>query len=64
MVLHIFVVHMPNFEENERIFEVAVNEQAFYRAKQEQERVREKEIRINLIMLAHGGEGKRENLHY
>ena len=60
MLLHIFVFHRPNFEENGRIFEVVMNEQAFYRAKREEERerVREKEIRINLKMLPHWGGGR------
>jgi len=38
MVLHIFVIHRPKFEENGRVFELAMNQQAFYREKQEEER--------------------------
>jgi len=32
-LLHIIVIHRPNFEENGRISEVAMNGQAFYGAK-------------------------------
>jgi len=61
MVLHIFVIHRPNLEENERIFEVSINRQAFSIAKREGERRREKEIEINLKMIPHVGKGgKRE----
>lgn len=63
-ILHIFVIHRPNFEESGRIFEVVMNGQAFYKAKR-RDRWREKEIRINLKMIPHiGGErGKRKNPH-
>ena len=50
IVLHIFIVYWPNFEENERIFEVAMNGQAFYREKRE-EIEEEKEIGINMRMM-------------
>jgi len=58
MVLHIFMIHRPKFEENGKIFEFTMNEQALYRAKREEERVREKEIRINVKMLTWGGGGE------
>jgi len=38
MILHIFMIHRPNFEEKARIFQVAMNEHAFYRAKREEGR--------------------------
>jgi len=36
MVLHIFVIHGLDFEQNGRTFEVAMNGQGFSRAKQEE----------------------------
>ena len=58
-VLHIFMIHRPNFEENGSIFEVATNGQAFRTAKTRTEKVREKEIGINLKMMRHlGGDSK------
>ena len=56
MVLHIVVIHRPNFEENGSIFEDAMNEKAFHKEKQG-ERGREMEIGMNLKMMPHvGGE--------
>jgi len=53
MVLHIFVILRPNFEEHGWIFEVAMGGQNFYIAKRERERKGEaqSEIRINLKMM-------------
>ena len=50
VVLHIFVIDRPNFEENGRIFQVAMNEQAFYKSKvRGRERVRERKKKSGLM---------------
>jgi len=43
MVLHIFVIHRPNFEENGSNFEFVINRQTFVRAKQVKEIEEERE---------------------
>ena len=46
------MMHRPNFGENGRNFEVAMNRQTFFRAKRVEERGGVREIRINLKMIA------------
>jgi len=58
MVLHISVIHRPNFKENGSNFEVVINRQIFFRAKRV-ERGRERETSINLEMIPHVGDGER-----
>jgi len=55
MVLHIFVIHRANFEENGSNFEVVLNRRTFFRAKRVGKREKEREIRINLKMMPHVG---------
>ena len=54
MVLHILMIHRPNFQENGRNFKVVMNRQTFFEAKRVDEREGkrgEREIRINLKMM-------------
>jgi len=61
MVLHIFVIHRPDFEANGTIFVVAMNGQAFYRAKQGESKG-ERDIAINLKVMPRGEEGRENTL--
>jgi len=45
MILHIFVIHKPNFEENGRTFVVSMNRQTFYIPKREEEKDKERRIK-------------------
>ena len=55
LILHIFVIHSPNFEENGSNFEVVINRQTFFRAKRVEQRERDRKIRINLEMMPYVG---------